>query len=69
MSKILFKTETTIVFDDMETLEQFVKQLPWAPHEHVAVIEGQEHEEEDKVDFNNQQLPATHKFKVLGVNN
>lgn len=66
---ILLRTETTIEFNDMETLEQFVKQLPWAPHQHVAVVEGNEYEEKDEVDFNGQKLPATHKFKALGVNN
>lgn len=68
MGKILFKTESTVEFDDMETLEQFVRQLPWAPHQHVSVIEGDEFEEEDQVDFNNQKLKATHKFRVLGGN-
>lgn len=63
---LVFHSETTIEFSDMESLEVFVRTMPLAPHQAVALLEGEE------VIDDTDEVQATgagkviHKFKVTG---
>lgn len=63
---LTFTSVTTIEFASMEDLEAMVKQMPLAPHEINAILDG------DEVIDTQDQAEATgagktvHKFKITG---
>lgn len=61
-----FKSETTIEFSDMESLEAFVRSMPLPPHKQVELLDDRlTIDEEDQVPVTGAGK-VTHKFSIEG---
>jgi hypothetical protein len=64
--QLTFHSTTTIEFSDAESLEAFVRQMPWPPHKAIDLLEGKEVvDEDDSVDATGAGK-VVHIFKITG---
>lgn len=62
---IIFRSTTAIHFQAEEDVEAFVKQMPWPPKDHAAMLKGDVIRESENIDFMDAKFPAYHKFQLI----
>jgi hypothetical protein len=66
MGNLKFKSETTIDFNDMESLEAFVRTLPLPPHQQIELLDDhQTIDADDRVEVTGTGK-VVHKFSIEG---
>lgn len=61
----MFQVTSTMRFQAPEDLEVFVKQMPWDPADHEAILNDRIVTEDDEVDFQGGKIPVHHTFRII----